>query len=126
MLTDLETVYSYCLDKKGTSGSYPFGEGALVIKVLDKMFALIVEDANPLVIKLKCDPEDAQALRAQQKAITPAYHMNKQHWNDLTLDGSLPDELVYELIDHSYDLVVKKLKKADRERLLGGIISPGK
>ena len=120
MIADLETIYKYCLEKKGTSGSYPFGEGALVVKVLDKIFVLIVEAANPLVIKLKCDPEDAQALRAQHKAITGAYHMNKTHWNDLTLDGSLPDELVYELIDHSYDLVVKKMKKADRERLLRG------
>ena len=126
MLTDIKTIYTYCLDKKGTSASYPFGEGALVIKVLDKMFALIAEEAEPLVIKLKCDPEDAQALRTQHKAITPAYHMNKQHWNDLTLDGSLPPELVYELIDHSYDLVVKKMKKAARERLLGGNYSPGK
>ena len=63
MITYLETIYAYCLEKRESSASYPFGEGALVIKVLDKMFALILDEADPLVIKLKCDPEDAQALR---------------------------------------------------------------
>ena len=77
MLIDLKTICGYCLNIRGVSGSYPFGEGALVIKVLVKMFALGIEDSNPLVIKLKCDPEDAQALRIQHKSITPAYHMNK-------------------------------------------------
>jgi len=83
------------------------------------MFALIFEEITPLRINLKCDPEDAQALRAEHPAITGAYHMNKEHWNSVYLDGSLPRELVLELIDHSYDLVVKGLKKSDRVRLLG-------
>jgi predicted DNA-binding protein (MmcQ/YjbR family) len=117
--TDLKTITKYCLEKSSSTASYPFGEGALVFKVLDKMFALIAEEADPLRISLKCDPEDAQALRAEYPAITGAYHMNKEHWNGVLLDGSLPDELVFELIDHSYTLVVKGMKKADRERLLG-------
>lgn len=83
------------------------------------MFALIAEKETPLRISLKCDPEDAQALRAQYPAITGAYHMNKEHWNGVRLDGSLPEELVFEMIDHSYDLVVRGMKKADRERALG-------
>ena len=111
-LQTLSGLTDYCLAKPGTTASYPFGEGALVFKVLDKMFALISEDERPLRMNLKCDPEDAQALRVQYPAIIPGYHMNKTHWNDLTLDGSLPEELVYELVDHSYDLVVKKMKKA--------------
>ena len=118
MLTDYNSLRAYCLAKKGSSDGYPFGEGALVIKVLYKMFALISEDSQPLRINLKCNPEDAQALRSEHEAIEPGYHMNKEHWNTLILDGSLPDELVAELIDHSYNLVVQGMKKADRERLL--------
>ena len=82
------------------------------------MFALIPEEAQPPTISLKCDPEDAQALRAQYPAIIPGYHLNKKHWISLVLDGSLPDELVIELIDHSYELVVKGMKKVDQVRLL--------
>lgn len=81
------------------------------------MFALISEDEIPLRMNLKCDPDDAQALRAQHSAIIPGYHMNKQHWNTIVLDGNLPGDLVAELIDHSYDLVVRGLKKAEREKL---------
>jgi predicted DNA-binding protein (MmcQ/YjbR family) len=115
--TEIKTIYAYCLEKKGTTASYPFGEGTLVFKVLDKMFALVSEETTPLRMNLKCDPEDAQALRTQYAAIIPGYHMNKEHWNSLYLDGSLPGELVFELIDHSYNLVVKGMKRSDRERL---------
>lgn len=83
------------------------------------MFALISENENPLRMNLKCDPDDALALRAQHQAIIPGYHMNKRHWITLVLDGSLTGELVAELIDHSYGLVVQGLKKADREKVLG-------
>jgi predicted DNA-binding protein (MmcQ/YjbR family) len=84
---------------------------------MGKMFALISENEYPLRINLKCDPDDALALRAGYPAIIPGYHMNKRHWNTLVLDGSLPDELVAELIDHSYILVVKRLRKAQKESL---------
>ncbi|MBW8012584.1 MAG: MmcQ/YjbR family DNA-binding protein [Chloroflexi bacterium] len=117
MLSDYDSLRAYCLAKKSTSAGYPFGEGTLVLKVLTKMFALIMENSQPLRMNLKCNPEDAQALRAEHKAIEPGYHMNKEHWNTLILDGSLPDALVAELIDHSYDLVVQGMKKVDRERL---------
>lgn len=84
---------------------------------MGKMFALISENENPLRINLKCDPDDALALRAEHPAIIPGYHMNKRHWNTLILDGSLPDALVAELIDHSYALVVKRLTKAQKDSL---------
>ncbi|HKJ26533.1 MAG TPA: MmcQ/YjbR family DNA-binding protein [Anaerolineales bacterium] len=113
----LEALTKYCLAKPGTTASYPFGEGALVFKVLDKMFALIGEDTDPLRMNLKCDPEDAQALRTQYEAIIPGYHQNKQHWNSLLMDGSLPDTLVHELIDHSYSLVVAKLSASKQKKL---------
>lgn len=119
METEFEAISAHCLEKKGTTASYPFGEGVLVFKVLDKMFALIFEEITPLRMNLKCDPEDAQALRAEHSAITGAYHMNKEHWNSLYLDGSLPQGLIFELIDHSYELVVKGMKKNDQRRLWG-------
>ena len=114
---DYKTVRKYCLKKRKARVTFPFDTTPLVIKVLDKMFALVSEDADPLRINLKCDPEDAQALRAQYAVIIPGYHMSKRHWNTVILDGSLPDELVYEMIDQSYDLVVRGMKKADRQRL---------
>ena len=113
----LELIKRYCLKKPGAFSQYPFGEGTLVIKVVSRMFILINEDRLPLTMNLKCDPDDALALREQYKAITPGYHMNKKHWNTLTLDGSLPELLVYELIDHSYDLVVAKLTRVEQRKL---------
>ena len=114
---NLNTLKAYCLAKPGSSAGYPFGEGALVFKVLDRMFCLISEDETPLRMNLKCDPDDALALRKQYEGILPGYHMNKKHWNTLVLDGSLPERLVHELIDHSYDLVVKKMSQLQQRKL---------
>jgi len=120
MEINYRSLRKYCLQMAGASASYPFGEGVLAFKVANKMFALIDESQDPLRMNLKCDPEDAQALRAQYYAIQPGYHMNKKHWNSLLIDGSLPDSLVVELINHSYDLVLNNLKKSDREKLSRG------
>jgi len=106
------------LSKKATTSGFPFDEVTLVIKVMNKMYALITEDESPLRITLKCDPDDAQILRGLHKSIIPGYHMNKEHWNTIILDGTLPDELIYKLIDDSYILVINGLKKSDREKLL--------
>jgi predicted DNA-binding protein (MmcQ/YjbR family) len=114
---NLVLLDQYLLSKKETISSYPFDESTLVFKVINKMFALIAEDETPLHINLKCDPDEAQILRGMHKSIIPGYHMNKEHWNTVILDGSLPDELIYKLIDDSYNLVVKRLKKTDREKL---------
>jgi len=113
----LDVIKAYCLAKPGSSAGYPFGEGTLVFKVLDRMFALCSEDEQPLRINLKCDPDDALALRAQYSAIVPGYHMNKRHWNSLIMDGSLPENLVFELIDHSYQLVVTKMSQTKQRKL---------
>ncbi|NHZ86293.1 MAG: MmcQ/YjbR family DNA-binding protein [Planctomycetia bacterium] len=115
---DFNILNKYLLSKKSSVSSYPFDDTTLVFKVMNKMFALIAEDANPLRINLKCDPEDAQILRGMHASIIPGYHMNKEHWNTVILDESLPNNLVYKMIDDSYDLVVKGLKKVDREMLL--------
>ena len=114
---NLKTINKYLLSKKATTSGYPFDETTLVFKVINKMFALITEDKNPLRINLKCDPEEAQLLRGIHKSILPGYHMNKEHWNTIILDGSLPDDMIYKLIDDSYSLVVKGLKIVDREKL---------
>jgi predicted DNA-binding protein (MmcQ/YjbR family) len=104
-------VAAYCLSKLGASETYPFGSDVTVMKVGGKMFALTPATDKPRSINLKCDPVRAQMLRQSYPEITPGYHMNKQHWNTLDLTGNLTDELVRELIDHSYDLVAPKKPK---------------
>lgn len=110
-------LMDYLLAKPGSKPEYPFGPGTLVFKVGGKMFALLSEDSRPWTINLKSDPDDALALRAAYPAIAPGYHMNKRHWNTLTLDGTLPDVLLFELIDQSYDLVVASLPKQTRKKV---------
>ncbi len=75
------------------------------------MFALVGLELKPLAITLKCDPDDALFLRSQFEEITPGYHMNKDHWNTIILDGSMAPDLVRMLIENSYLLVVKNLGK---------------
>ena len=96
---------------------YPFGEDIHVYKVEGKVFAIYFKDSDNESINLKCDPIHAQELRSVFSEITPGYHMNKKHWNTIDLTGQLPMSEVYRLVDHSYDLVVKKLPKATKQRL---------
>ncbi len=110
-------LMDYLLAKPGSKPGYPFGPGTLVFKVGGKMFALLAEDSRPWTINLKCHPDEALALRAAYSAVAPGYHMDKRHWNTLTLDGSLPDSLVRELIDQSYKLVVGGLSNIEREKI---------
>ena len=107
-----------CLSFNAAVEDFPFSPGVSVFKVLGKMFALSSLDERPLTVNLKCDPEDAVRLRGEYEGlIVPGYHMNKRHWNTVTVDGELPDRLVGELIEDSYDLVVAGLPRADRLRL---------
>jgi len=115
---DLNSLREYLLQKKGTTEEMPFGPEALVFKVSGKMFALVAWQGNPLHISLKCDPMEALFLRDTFKAVKPGYHLNKRHWNTVTLDGTLPDTELRRMIDDSYALVVQGLKKADRDFLL--------
>ncbi|MGG4146008.1 MmcQ/YjbR family DNA-binding protein [Paenibacillus algorifonticola] len=114
----MEHYIKYCLGKKGAFKDYPFGPEALVMKVEGKMFALIAEDDRKS-ISLKCDPIIAENLREQHAAVIPGYYMNKKHWNTVLLDGSLEQEEVESMINHSYELVVKSLPKTVRESLSG-------
>ena len=92
----------------------------LVYKVVGKMFATFSPDDFPVQMNLKCDPERAVELRDEHPAVLPGYHMNKRHWNTLMLDGSLPDRMIIELIQHSFECVVQKLPIAVRKRLQPG------
>lgn len=113
---NIEELRDYCLKKKGTSEGMPFGDDTLVFKVMGKMFALSNLEGD-LRVNLKCDPERAIELREQYPAVIPGYHMNKQQWNTVVMDGSIPKKLIAEWIDHSYDLVVAKLTKAKQKEL---------
>jgi len=103
-----------CLAQPGAVEEFPFGPETSVFKVGGKMFALSSLDGQPLQLSVKCDPELAVQLRAAHPAIAPGYHLNKRHWNTITLDGSLPDQMVTDLLGDSYDLVVASLPKARR------------
>lgn len=112
-------IIEYCLKKKGATQEHPFGPTPLVIKVADKMFALIFEETGKVVrLNLKCDPIIAENLREQHESVQPGFHMNKKHWNSIMIDGSLSESDVFDMIDHSYDMVVKKLPKSLREAIV--------
>jgi predicted DNA-binding protein (MmcQ/YjbR family) len=114
---DYDTLCSYLENKPGARRDMPFGPDTLVIKVLDKMFALVAWQADPLKITLKADPVDAVILRKQYPAVKPGYYMNKKHWNTVTLDGSIPDDEVRRMIDESYTLVVQGMTRAKQAQL---------
>ncbi len=114
---DIEFYREYCLAKPGVTESFPFDKNTLVFKVMNKMFALTDVDLFTF-INLKCDPERAVELREQHDAIQPGYHMHKAQWNSVYMDGTIPDGLIKELIDHSYELVVASLTKKLRQELL--------
>jgi len=113
-----ETVVAWCLEQAGAWEDFPFGPEPLVMKVGAKMFALI-GGADPVHLSLKCDPETALMLRQEFEAVKPGYHLNKSHWNTVTLDGYVPEKDVRWMIEHSYALVVKSLPKRERDALAG-------
>jgi len=114
---NIESARAYLLSRRGAEECFPFDEFNLVVKVAGKMFALIPLDSSPQ-IALKCDPERALELRDHYRGIEGAWHFNKKYWNTVRLDSDVPDQLVRELIDHSWDEVVKKLPAKERLSLL--------
>ena len=129
---DLQQLKHSLLDRLGTTEETPFGPDALVYKVKGKVFAIIGLNNPPFPqatqpnldaslqgvrVNLKCAPDKALALRNMFESVIPGYHMNKKHWNSIIIGGDLPIEEFFALVDHSYLLVVKSLKKADREAL---------
>lgn len=117
MSMNFQDAQAYLLAKPAVIEDYPFGPEVMVPKVKGKMFATLSHHNGIACMNLKCDPNQAFELRDLFDAVTPGYHMNKKHWNTVTLDGSIPVREIERMIDHSYALVVKKLKKAEREAL---------
>ncbi|MDG3582668.1 MmcQ/YjbR family DNA-binding protein [Galbibacter pacificus] len=112
---NIEELYQYCTAKKAVTEDFPFDKNTLVFKVAGKMFALCgLEkwEKGEKSINLKCDPDKAVELRASYKSINPGYHMSKTHWNTVSLNSNeISPEFLRELIDHSYEMVVKGLPK---------------
>ncbi|CAN5534138.1 MmcQ/YjbR family DNA-binding protein [soil metagenome] len=113
---NIEDFRNYCISKKGVTEEFPFDENALVFKVKGKIFAIADVDLYHS-INLKCVPETAIELREKFSAILPGYHMSKKHWNSILMDNTIPDHLVYQWIDDSYLLVVKKLSLKEQKFL---------
>ena len=114
---DYSAAKAYLLSKPEAIEDYPFGVDVLVPKVKGKMFATLSMNGDTANMNLKCDPNQAFELRDLFPAVIPGYHMNKKHWNSIILDGSIPVGEIERMIDHSYGLVVKKLRKIEREAL---------
>jgi predicted DNA-binding protein (MmcQ/YjbR family) len=107
----------HCLAFPGSTETFPFGPGISVFKVAEKMFALTRLGHSPLSVSLKCEPLLAEQLREAHRAVLPGYHLNKRHWNTVIVDGSLPDRMIKDMIEDSYDLVVSQLPRAARRAL---------
>ena len=112
-----EQACASCARRRGAVETYPFGPDTAVYKVGGKMFALLPHSADPPRLSLKCDPEWAEVLRNAYDAVSPGYHLNKKHWNTIVLDGSIPDDELDEMIEHSYQLVVESLPQRVRATL---------
>ena len=113
---NIEEIREYCISKPGVTEGFPFNDTALVFKVI-KIFAILDLSEENRGISLKCDPERAIELRSRYEEVQPGYHLNKQQWNTINTSGRISRELMLELIDHSYELIVASLKKAQREEL---------
>lgn len=117
---NIEAFREYCIAKPGVTEGTPFGPEVLVFKVMNKMFALAMIDSIPFQCNLKCDPNRALELRDEYEDILPGYHMSKQHWNTVIAgNGNIPARLFWELVDHSYELIVASLPKKDKEVING-------
>ena len=115
---DADALRDTCLALRGSEETFPFGFETSVFKVAEKIFAISRLQTDPLSVSLKCEPALAEQLRAAHPSITAGYHLNKRHWNTVLLDGSVRDELVADMIEDSYDLIVSKLPRTRRRALL--------
>ena len=119
---NIEQLREYCLSKKGTTEEFPFDENTLVFKVLNKMFVLAPLnkwEKGEAVITLKCNPDYTIELREQFRSVYPGPYVSNKHWNTIDIyKGELKPKFIFELIDHSYDMVVKGMTKKMRDSLL--------
>src|SRR5678815_1864690 len=107
----VDAFREYCLKKPGVTEGTPFGPEHVVFKVGGKMFALLAFEEVPPTANLKCDPDRALDLRDRYEEVRAGYHMNKRHWNTVEIESGIPDIELRKMIDHSYELVLKKLPK---------------
>jgi predicted DNA-binding protein (MmcQ/YjbR family) len=114
---NIEEFRDYCLVKKYVTECFPFDETTLVFKVAGKMFALSGLEHHPAKVNLKCDPERSITLREENAEIIEGFHMNKKLWNTITIESNLSNKLIKELIDLSYDLVIKSMTKKKQKEL---------
>ena len=112
-----ENLEKILLSKSCVTKEFPFGDDVAVFKVKNKVFALYGFEEETIRLNLKCEPKDAIAFREIYPCVIPGYHMNKKHWNTIILDGSMEDDTLKEMINDSYDLVVSKLTKTEKEEL---------
>lgn len=112
-----DEIRAHCLSFRGAEETFPFGPETSVFKVASKMFAVSRLAETPLRLSLKCEPAIAEQLRQTHAAVIPGYHLNKRHWNTVIIDGSLPAEMIGDMVEDSYDLVVSQLPKV-RQRAL--------
>ena len=116
----IDELRNFCMQKKGVTEEFPFDFDTLVFKVMHKMFALAPLakwEQGETTINLKCNPEKAVELREEYESIYPGFHMNKKHWNTVKVNSDVSDDLVKELINHSYDLVVGGLTQKVQKEL---------
>lgn len=113
---NIEELREYCLSLKGVRESFPFGETVLVFKVGEKMFCLTNLE-GPFSVSLKNEPERNVELREEYSSIIPGYHLNKKHWNTVNIDGTIPDNMIKNLIDDSYDLVTLSLSRKKQQEI---------
>jgi predicted DNA-binding protein (MmcQ/YjbR family) len=114
---DAVELRRWCLAQSGAIEDFPFRPNVSVFKVAGKMFALSTLESTPLEVSAKCEPDLAVQLRDTYSAIRPGYHLNKRHWNTVVIDGSLTDQMINDMIEDSYDLVLSSLPRARREAL---------
>ncbi|HOH38196.1 MAG TPA: MmcQ/YjbR family DNA-binding protein [Spirochaetota bacterium] len=118
---DLTEIRNYCIKKPGSTEDFPFDFDVLVIRLSGKIYLLTDIKTAPLKINLKCDPDNALYLREKYKdKILPGHHMNKKHWNTVIIDGSIPENEIYKMIDESYSLVYKGLNRKQQEKINSG------
>ncbi|MDD3050712.1 MAG: MmcQ/YjbR family DNA-binding protein [Candidatus Cloacimonetes bacterium] len=113
-----DELRNYCLKMRGATFDFPFDSTTVVYRVGNKIFALSDTSDNPLRINLKCDPELAILLRSKYKSVIPGYHMNKEHWNTIICDNSIPETEIEWFINHSYELILQKLPRKIRNTIL--------
>ena len=112
---NIEEVRTCCLSLPGVTEDMPYGPDWVVFRIEGKIFLHISLERRLIAIKLL--PERGEELRDKYDAVTPAWHMNKKHWNDIIIENTFPDETIEEWIRESYDLVKSKLPKRLKEKL---------